>query len=493
MNFAPSVLLVAARKYKFLLNNSGRLRRPAARQDCVACLSARIYDARAVRARDPFISRQTFLLAEHSPLFALPCLLLGMLPFAVGESDEWRFVLPRPGAEHEHPPLRAVPLSAEKPDDLKEKAEYRGASRRYAQLRYGSPGAARVAVAIDEISGAEADLYVDFNRNRTIEARERFAGEGRTWRVPLDVEYIEGEVIKRYPRELIFRRGTTGRTLSFAAAGYLEGRAVLGEDSAAEPQAAVGAGENDRKVQKTVRRMDGDGNGFFTDPQDRLWIDLNGDGIWDPVSEQFLFATILTIDGARYAVRSDERGTLFSLGKLEGTGVLRLVLPERSAAEGASETDRRGGIVEAAVTLVGRDGSAIGLRGLGASATAPIGDYRVSALTVAFDDPQGGPRWTFVFSDNGQETKRWYKLERDAEIEIAPLEKLEFFTGCQAKSRCRPGEAISVQPQLFTADGLLINTCYRGSHDTGRDGVTAQIRLENAVGQSLSSALSGFA
>lgn len=63
--------------------------------------------------------------------------------------DEWRFVLPQTGSEHEYPPLRAIPLASEKPDDLKEKAEYRGASRRYAQLRYGSPSAARLAIVLD--------------------------------------------------------------------------------------------------------------------------------------------------------------------------------------------------------------------------------------------------------------------------------------------------------------------------------------------------------
>src|SRR6185437_946533 len=151
-------------------------------------------------------------------------------------------------------------------------------------------------------------------------------------------------------------------------------------------------------------------------------------------------------DGVRYAVRSDERGTQFSLGKLEGTGVLRLVLPERPADNAAAnESNGAGRIVEAAVTLVGRDGSAIGLRGIGASVAAPIGEYRVSALTVALEDRHGGPRWTFVFSDNqGQDVKHWYKLDRDSELEIAPLERLDFRTGCQAKTTCRPGEQISV-------------------------------------------------
>lgn len=396
-------------------------------------------------------------------------------------ADEFRFVLPRPGGEFEHPPLRAVPLSADKPEDLKEKAAYHGSSQRYAQLRYGSRSAARVVVVLDQVSPAEADLYVDVNRNRTIEPRERFAAQDRVWRIPLNVEYAEGEVIKRYPRELIFRRGTTGRTLSFAAAGYLAGRTALGEDNG---------------NLKAVRRMDGDGNGFFTDPQDRLWIDLDGDGAWDPVREQFLFATILTIDGARYAVRSDERGTRFSLGKLEGTGVLRLVLPEPPASQptSANEPNLGGRILEAAVTLAGRDGSAIGLRGVGAKATAPIGEYRVSALTVSLEDRYGGPRWTFVFSNMETDgAARWYKLERDAELEIAPLAKFDFRTGCRAKTTCRAGEQLTVQPQLYTVDGLLINTCYRGSHDTGRDGPSARISLENAAGAPLISTTSGFA
>ena len=159
--------------------------------------------------------------------------------------DEWRFVLPEPGAEHDYPPLRAIPLSADKPEDVKEKAEYRGSSRRYAQLRYGSPSAARVAIVVDQISPGEVDLYVDANRNRTIEPKERMSGEGRLWRVRLKVEYADGEVFRRFPREMILRLGTTGRTLSCAAAGYLEGKLPLplgeGRGEGALKQQAAGA------------------------------------------------------------------------------------------------------------------------------------------------------------------------------------------------------------------------------------------------------------
>ena len=60
-------------------------------------------------------------------------------------------------------------------------------------------------------------------------------------------------------------------TFSFSAAGYLEGTVSL----AGRVHAA--------------RRTDGDGNGFLTDAQDRLWIDSNDDGRWDASLEQFLF------------------------------------------------------------------------------------------------------------------------------------------------------------------------------------------------------------
>ena len=54
----------------------------------------------------------------------------------------------------------------------------------------------------------------------------------------------------------------------------------------------------------------------MADPQDRLWIDLNGDGRFDPAAEQFLFATVLNLDGSRYVVRSDELGTRLAIEPL---------------------------------------------------------------------------------------------------------------------------------------------------------------------------------
>src|SRR5262245_43628525 len=80
----------------------------------------------------------------------------------------WQYVVPKPGEPFEHPPLRALALSDQRPEDLKEEVTYRGKKRRYGQIRYGSPSSVRVAVVVDEIAPGEVDLYVDAKRSRII-------------------------------------------------------------------------------------------------------------------------------------------------------------------------------------------------------------------------------------------------------------------------------------------------------------------------------------
>src|SRR5215470_2949375 len=102
-----------------------------------------------------------------SAAVALGALALLLGPPTVPAADTtWRYVVPSPGDPDEHPPLRVLALSGEKPDDLKETVRYRGSRQRYAQLRYGNPRSTRVVVVLDEISATEADLYVDADRNR---------------------------------------------------------------------------------------------------------------------------------------------------------------------------------------------------------------------------------------------------------------------------------------------------------------------------------------
>jgi hypothetical protein len=395
--------------------------------------------------------------------------LLGMA-VAADAGDEpanWRYVVPPPGDPFESPPLRAIGLVTEKPEDVILKVKFRGSRQRYAQLRYGSPSSIRITVVLDEVARGTADLYVDANRNRRIEATDRVDGENRTWRLPLNLAIVEGEMTRYLRRAAIFRLGATGITFSHAASGYLEGRADLASRWHA------------------VRRMDGDANGLFTDHPDRLWVDLNDDGRWDPASEQFLFASILTIGDTRYAVRSDPFGQRLSFEPLKGSGTVRLALARRQGLPAA---------VEVTATLIGRDGSTMGLAGERTEATVPIGEYRLGTVTCAFEDNQGGPRWNFVFSDMGREVAaRWYTVERGGTATIDPIGVVEFKTGIEGVGPVLAGDELTVQPQLFTGDGLLIVTCYRGTPaNPAGDSGTAAITLA-AAGRTLATAHSGFA
>ena len=393
--------------------------------------------------------------------------------FQPGESDApaWQFVLPDPGALDEHPPLRIVPLSETPPEDVVEMVPYQGSHPRYGQIRYGSPGSVRVTVVLDVADNGQAALYVDSNRNRRIEPRDRVEGPvNDTWRVPLDVALVEGETTRLVPRAFVFRRGSSGRTLQAAAAGYLEGRLTL--DGRAH----------------AARRQDGDANGSLTDNQDRLQVDLNDDGRFDLFTEQWLFNPILTLAGQRYAVRSDELGHRLNLEPLVGTGSVRLAI---ARPETASQ------IVRLAATLYGREGSAISLTGQGGTAEVPVGEYRVGSLSLTCRDPGKGLDWTYVFSDSDPAGKPvWHRLEAGAELTIDPVGTLRFEARIDGDPEAvRSGDHITVSPRLHTAGDLLINTCYRGNPVTvtSDNGPGALLTLTSAGGTTVSSARSGFA
>jgi hypothetical protein len=396
----------------------------------------------------------------------LPILLALFAAAPASASDNWRFVCPMPGDPFEHPPLRALSLAASKPEDLVEKVAYRGKRRRYSQLRYGSTNSVRVTVVVDEVGPGDVDLYVDSDRNRRIEPRDKVeAGTGkdrRTWRLPLKLAMVRGEQTDFEPRAVVFRLGATGVTFSFAPRGYLEGAVSIGGRS------------------HLSRRFDGDGNGLVTDPQDSLWIDLNGDGRFDPSNEQFLYAPILTLDGIRYSVRSDAMGQRLALTELEGTGSVRLSV-------------KRGKAIGLSATIVGRDGSVVSVAGED-NVIVPIGEYRLGTVSVILKDPAGGESWSFVFSDSGLRGQPvWHAVPKDGRCEIDPIGMLDLRVGLNLEGASLPGAVLELQPRLFNGDGLLIVTANRGTSTSGEDGPIAAITLESATNPRLDSARSGFA
>ena len=103
-----------------------------------------------------------------------------------------------------------------------------------------------------------------------------------------------------------------------------------------------------------------------------------------------------------------------------GVGTLRLAWKGGKAGNPDAASSAGNG-VELHATALGRDGSVYGLSGT-EPATVPVGEYRLGTVTIALDDPKGGQRWSFIFSDNGARGEpRWYKVEKDATVAIDPI------------------------------------------------------------------------
>ena len=184
--------------------------------------------------------------------------------------DGWRYIVPAPGDPFANPPLRTIALTDDKPADLKVEVDQSGNRRRFGSLMYGTGRTVRAVIMLDESPDGKLALYVDADRSGTITPKKRVEGKDGVWRSDVPAVLSGGESAVEIARTVMFRYGRVSKTLAVATCGYVEGNVTIGGRSI------------------RVRRVDGDCNGLLADPQDRVWIDLNGDGQWDTASEQHL-------------------------------------------------------------------------------------------------------------------------------------------------------------------------------------------------------------
>jgi hypothetical protein len=381
-----------------------------------------------------------------------------------GAEGKWKYAVPAAADGFHHPPLRVLPLSTTRPDDVRDEVKYRGTRRRYAQFHYGNPATVRIAVVLDERGEGQFDLFVDANRNRVIEAEELVPGMGPSWQVPLAAVLQDGGKQSRYDRQVLFRYGPATRSLSYATCGFLAGKVKMPGEAA------------------RVRRMDGDANGLFADAQDRVWIDLEGYDRWDPVDHQFPFAPVLTLNKQRYVVQSDPGGERFQLRPLEGVGTIRL-----------RQLNLQEGVVVDSITatLNSKDGIVATLTGLDTPVTLPVGDYTFTSLTLALR--KNGALTSYVFSSQAV-GGTWNRLEKNGSLSLDPLgtPRLEVSVNHE---QLAAGADLMIQPQLYTATGLVINTVYHGrERPVLTDGsIRATMLVHSSDGTRLGERTSGFA
>lgn len=279
---------------------------------------------------------------------------------------------------------------------------------------------------------------------------------------PLEVSVaIAFDDQKPVRRTLLIRKRGDG--LAYAVRGYTLGRVMLGG--------------------KTVAAMleDGDADGCFDGAgADRVWLDLDGDGTFDPFTEQFPLGTVITHAGTGLLARPSRDG-------------LGLVLRERPAELGGLvvQVDRLPGaqVAELAAHYESQWGELVVVKETDRAVPMPAGKYRLAAVDLRLTDTEG-QLWHYAF----------YSGDRSFEIEVVKgretrqvlLGALKVIVSLNADGTVPPGGSVQVQPDVM-AGKLQLTKCEVGPRQVahGRE-VSAELRLTEPGSMVLDRASAGF-
>lgn len=361
---------------------------------------------------------------------------------------------------------KSYSLASSAPKDCEIKVKFQGQSQSYSQFRYGTGDSIRVLVVLDQLSDAadDFDLYVDLNRNREITADEKIAGSGKTRDVELPVQIMNVATAEHADRKIQFRKSIEPRRFSIKTkGGYAASCEIAGKTV-------------------DVWRLDGNANGLFSDIEDELWIDLDGNGNWNPINERFLYRSAIKIGDKRYAVRGNQLGTKIGFAEIQGEGKLALDL--NLAPETTVKSIR--------ASIFGDDGSAHSIEDT-EPLVLPVGKYMIGQISLTLQQAEER-EWHFSFSHTGNPASQvWVEVTKSGDTVIEPFSDLNF--SISADNKYTPGQALSVRPGLVTADNLYITGSGRGEVDrwSGFSGNDARITATDSGQREFAVESTGFA
>ena len=306
------------------------------------------------------------------------------------------------------------------------------------------------------------ELWLDANGDGRLTDDERHVMPGRELTIPATITIQLKPERKQVNRTLVFRRSALGDGLRYTVRGYMQGRVSLGGK------------------QYATLLIDGNANGCFdTIGQDRVWVDLDQDGHFDPLTEQFPLGKPIAHHGETYVIRSDAAASAVVANlRSEGQGKVRLVLAKKPAAAGIS------------AELVSDLGELVCIDKLDVAAPVPFGEYRLSSLQVTVPDACG-QKWTYNF--NSDRSKN-YSVPTGKETTITLLRRLAMNVSLgMDRGKVAPGQTIDIQPRLMADRSFYLSSCTTGKDaDCGRPEGNAEIVLLAPDGKVVNRGLSGF-
>ncbi|HLJ94843.1 MAG TPA: hypothetical protein VKU02_16825 [Gemmataceae bacterium] len=336
---------------------------------------------------------------------------------------------------------------------------------RYSLLPVGTSPDAALTVIWDPQAPGGPQLWVDADGDGKLALAERHFFAKKELEVSVRIAVRSGAGGERLPRTIVFRRPAVGGGLSYAVRGYVAGTLKLGSEAFA------------------ALITDGNADGCFdTAGSDRIWIDLNRDGRFDGLTEQFLLGSPISVHGRIYIIRVNATAS-------------EVCVQPRSTARGKvclTLMDKACPLVhDLAVQLVSNLGELVMLRDLSQPATLPVARYRVDSVLFRLTDAAGG-MWAYRFAGGQQYT---ITIEDGKESTVAMLRGLTLeMSVAPPGPTVQPGQRLQVTLHLRTPSGLYLADCHRSTKESFQPiACMADIQLSASGGAPVDRASSGFA
>lgn len=313
--------------------------------------------------------------------------------------------------------FRILPLDSTGSTNLVEVAEHPiGTPTRLTRFQLGvAMNAAVLAATVgDDV------LYVDTNRDGRWSSDERFTDD---WSVELPIQQTNGRTLNQ---SFQFQIDGSKTTLEIAQRGAMVGRANL----------------NGRDV--SARVVDENVNGVFSDPDDRLLLDLNNDGKFSPLRERFACSGVVRISHQRYTLAFSENETRLELTPLASVGY---VIPK------VNLTNTEAAVTDFRVQLVSESGIHISTGRVNSKIEVPVGQYRVQLVQLEMKDARV---WSMEFKRHSRlkPGEGSVIIKKDEVVEFDVLGSLRLQASAIGGSLAT--KSVSIQPKLKSATGLIL-------------------------------------
>jgi hypothetical protein len=328
---------------------------------------------------------------------------------------------------------------------------------KYSTILLGAGGNQRLGLVWH---AASASVWFDSNGDARYHAAERHILGAKP--LELKVMIAFGNMKAEYRTLLIRKRG---EGLAYAVRGYTVGHVLL----------------SGKRIPAIL--TDGNADGCFDGAGvDHVWLDLDGDGEFSPLTEQFPLGTTISHAGKAYLVQPHADG-------------LGLAVRERPAEVGTLviQVARLPGVevVELGAQCVSEWGELVVVKSAETAMPIPAGKYRIDSVQVKLADASG-KAWHYAFFRTGDRTTFDVEIAKGRKTVHKVLEGIKVSLSMDAKALVDPGESIEVQPNV-TAGNLCLCKCEVSERnaDYGRE-VQAELKLTQPGSEVIDRASSGF-